>query len=115
MRLEPSFYAAAVALARKIATTSTRLAGQGVRCVACFALAERPEVIAMRTSFSRTTSGTAPTEPSVPAWHGSLPTSPAVRRTNGLAPSSPALRATNSTPPTEPSVPVFRGPIGGKR
>lgn len=67
---DPGFYAAAAALARRIETTSARLAANGVRCAASFALSIRPEIVAMRASVARAVSGTAVTEPSMPVWRG---------------------------------------------
>jgi hypothetical protein len=70
------FYAAAAALARRIETTSARLAANGVRCATSFALSIRPEVAAMRASVARVSgiarvvSGTATTEPAIPVWRG---------------------------------------------
>jgi hypothetical protein len=83
-----SFHAGASALARKIAGTGDRLAATGIVCEAHFAVAERSEVVAMRSSVARATGlardhasratglvrngdvracATAPTEPALPA------------------------------------------------
>ena len=84
--IESGFHAVVEAFTRKAEATRLRLAAHGVRCDACFAVSLRPELLEMRAGLARlaatrtsglakpgeVTSGTAPTEPAVPAWRGPI-------------------------------------------
>jgi len=98
------FHVVAEAFARKAQTTCLRLAANGVRCAACFTVAIRPEVAAMRASFAR-----AMAYRTIVAGRAS---GLAPARTSGLV-AGATERA--GTAPTEPAMSSWRDPNGGRR